>query len=694
MFWDEMAAKGKRDSRIHRPGRGGEFFSFLEQHRMLRVVGIAAGSALLAVVLGWTDILERAELSTYDLRVRTMAPGGQSDLVVVVDYDQYTVERYAEQWGRLGYWPRSIHKAVLEHLARGNPKVVAYDFIFSFGADADDEEFAEKCGALGNVVHACVLFDSVLGEDAAKAHPAPPQVLCRKLALGAERAPFQQLSGATWPYRATPPDMEVGLLEKATAVGSIHLEKDLDSIARRVSPGVNHAGYLWPALSTAVAMSYLGERPSFSPGEMRIGKRRMLLDAKGRRLLKWYGPGKKHRKGDQRRYKALIVGDLIEAEKLIRAGKSKDIPAGVAVEPGSLEGKIVLVATGAAGAYDLRQTPFGYEPGVYVHAAAIESLIRGESVWRAGGWWSAGIALLLGLLVAISFPGSGWRAVLRGSLAYVVVAGGFAILSFVLYSRANTWIALIVPQMAAGASLAGSLLAGYLVEGRRARRLRRGMSRFLSPEVLAEVADDLDNLRPGMGKRREVSMMFCDVRNFTTMSEKLEPEAVMEILGVYLGSMTDVIMDNGGTLSKYLGDGIMAFWGAPLEIPDHTERAARAALDMIAAQEEVKKQLAADGKPTFDIGIGLHSGDAVIGTVGSERRLEYTAIGDTVNLASRVESLTKEFKVRICVTSDFSRGLRDKFEFKELGSVRVKGRSAEVKVFELGEKPQKSEDEA
>jgi adenylate cyclase len=178
-------------------------------------------------------------------------------------------------------------------------------------------------------------------------------------------------------------------------------------------------------------------------------------------------------------------------------------------------------------------------------------------------------------------------------------------------------------------------------------------------------------------------MMFCDVRNFTTMSEKLEPEQVLKILEVYLGRMTEVIMASGGTLSKYLGDGIMAFWGAPQSQPDHAARAARVALEMIAAQEEIKRDLEAAGQPSFEIGIGLHRGPAVVGVVGSDERLEYTAIGDTVNLASRVESLTKEYKVRIVVTSDLAEGAGGGFDYRQLGHTRVKGRSAEVRVMEL-----------
>ncbi len=410
------------------------------------------------------------------------------------------------------------------------------------------------------------------------------------------------------------------------------------------------------------------------PGLLRLGGRDFQLDARGRRTVFWYGPSVGLEDDQTARYRGTSAGWLLDSA---RKGKNLDAPERL------FKDKIVLIGCSAAGSHEFRLTSVGREPGMYIHAAAIENLVRGESVRRAGGLWTALTALALAMLVALAFPGRGWQAALRGTGAYVLLAGGYLAGAYLVYSRLHLWIALIAPQIGAGLSFGGSLLVGYLVEGRQVRRFRRAFSRFLSPEVLAEVSKNLDDLRPGMGRRREITMMFCDVRGFTPMSEKLEPEQVVELLDVYLTAMNDAIMGTGGTLSKYLGDGIMAFWGAPQAVPDHAERTARAALAMVAAQEELKVRLADEGKPVFDIGIGLHTGPAVVGTVGSERRMEYTAIGDTVNLASRVEQLTKQFEVRILVTADFAKGLRDKFEFKELGSVRVKGRSAEVKVLEL-----------
>jgi adenylate cyclase len=653
----------------------------LAQHRVARALTVGLLAALLAVTMQGLGWLERLELSSYDARLRATSTGGRSDLIELVDYDEVTLEAYSDRWGRLSSWPRPVHQRVLNYIARGKPRVVVFDMLFLEGdpGEGEDREFVDEVRKQGNVVLAALLMEDVdprvarfyeaVREASGKGAGKKIEDYSLGPAQGAGVLQFKAMGAFKWPFN--------GLWDAAAALGSAHLETDRDAVSRGVSPAAVFAGRLWPTLSTAAGLRYLGApSPQFKPGVMRLGGRSFSLDREGRRLIRWYGPGRD-------RYRSAIAGVII---KSVEDGKEL-------IPPERFRDKIVIVGSSAAGAHDLRHTPFGLEPGMMIHAAAIESLVRGDSVARGGTGLTVLFCLVLSLAVALSFLGKARHSALRGSGAYVLLAGGYAAGAFGLYARGGIWMDLVAPEVAAGLSLAGALLTGYLVEGRQSRILRRGLARFLSPEVLAAVSPSLDDLRPGMGRRCEVSMMFCDVRGFTPMSEKLEPEQVVEILGVYLGAMTDVIMAHGGTLSKYLGDGIMAFWGAPQAVPDHAARAARAALAMVRAQEKVKSQLAAAGRQTFEIGIGLHSGPAVVGTVGSEQRLEYTAIGDTVNLASRVESLTKDFGVRVVVTSDFAGRLAGEFGLRELGSVKVKGRSADVKVLELTRTAEAPEEE-
>lgn len=646
-------------------GAGARLLRFLERRRLARALAIGAAAALLALALGAGGVLERAELASHDARARWLAPRGRSGLIEIVDYDEASVRLLSERMNldRFGLWPRSIHQRMLEYLARGRPRLVVVDILFAeSGGNDEDLDFAGQCAGMGNVVLSAVIFPSRHGAAAAERiyRPLPPGPAAR-LSLGPARPELPDLDGATWPY----PELAAA----GRALGSIQLETDLDNVTRRISPAVNHRGRLWPTLPTAVAAAFLDAKPEFAPGLMRLAGREFPLDSEGRRLIRWYGPGRA-------RYRAWPAARLFESESAIRAGKRPDVP------PEAFRDKIVILASNAAGAYDLRYTPFGSEPGCYLHAAAIESLVRGQTLRRAGGGWTAAAAAALALAVALAFAGKGWRAALRGSAGYALAAGGYAGAGLALYGS-GLWVDLAVPEAAAALALGGSLLGGYLIEGRQARHLRKALARFLSPEVLAEVAPTIEDLRPGVGRRRTVTVMFCDIRGFTPLSEKLPPEAVVELLDAYLQSMSEAIMARGGTLSKYIGDGIMAFWNAPVERPDHAALAARAALDMVAAQEGLKRRLAAAGRPVFDVGIGLHAGVAVVGTVGSEKRLDYTAIGDVVNLASRVEGLTRDFGARIVVTSELAALAGAGFEYRPLGTVTVKGRSAPVEVLEL-----------
>ncbi|MHC4916743.1 MAG: CHASE2 domain-containing protein [Planctomycetota bacterium] len=645
------------------PLAGGEVVKFLENQRTMRAVLIACLAVAVTALLWGAGWLRRLEYDAYDARVRGLAPGGTSDSVVVVTYDDATM-RYLD-YGKWGTLPRSEFARLVGILAKAEARVIVMDLLFADEDRSDlDADLVQACREAGNVVVACAFGRDRPGKksDAAGVRKAPAGVVPHSAGPAVEFLP--SYDRAVMPFE--------GLRSAVAGIGCIQIEPDVDGVIRGVSPGACWDGRLWPSLSTAAVQRHYGARFRAEGDQIRIGPFRYPLGADGRRLVYWWGRNVGVRK---RRH------ETISAAWVYDSGEE-----GLEELRAAFGDKIVVVGASATGGYESRLTPVGEEPGMYVHAAAIDNLLNGHFVSRAGWPLTVFMMLIMTFGVALAFPGKGWKAALRGLGVWLVLAGGHAAVAVVSYGQSRLWMNLVVPQAGGLLALSGSLISGYLVEGRQVRRFRRAFSRFLSPQVLAEVAGQLDELRPGMGRRVELTMMFCDVRNFTTMSEKLEPEQVLEILEVYLGRMTDVIMAAGGTLSKYLGDGIMAFWGAPQAQPDHAARAARAALEMIAAQEEIKRELEAAGRPSFEIGIGLHTGSAVVGTVGSDQRLEYTAIGDTVNLASRVESLTKEYKVRIVVTSDLARSAGDRFEYRQLGHTRVKGRSAEVQVMELLER--------
>jgi adenylate cyclase len=341
-------------------------------------------------------------------------------------------------------------------------------------------------------------------------------------------------------------------------------------------------------------------------------------------------------------------------------------------------GKIVLIGTSAPGLLDLRLTPLSSTtPGVEILATAIDNLDRGD--WLREVPRSAMIPLALGLIALVGI------AFVRGVSASHT---GWAMLGLTVLILAAAWIALIngtfVPVFAPLALGWAFYLActglAYLQERTQRLRTSNMFKRFLDPRVVSELIDRGEIDHRTKAEARELTVLFSDIRGFTTLSETSPPEEVVALLNLYFSRQVEVIFRHGGTLDKFIGDAIMAFWGAPTAYPDHAERAVAAALDMSRTLEELRCDLGAIGAE-LDVGIGVHTGRAVVGCIGSTDRLDYTAIGDTVNLASRIEGLTKGI-ARILVSESTRQAASAQFGWKDCGFHRVKGRETEVRLYE------------
>jgi adenylate cyclase len=348
------------------------------------------------------------------------------------------------------------------------------------------------------------------------------------------------------------------------------------------------------------------------------------------------------------------------------------------VGPEHFTGKIVLIGATSPILHDVFPTPFaptGLMAGVEIHANVLETLFQGLALRRV----PRGAVLLL--LLAATVVAMRLAARLRPLLGLAAVLGGIAIYAlacFAAFAWGHFWVDFVAVPLALLTGHAATTIERFIQEQREKRRL----SRFFSPSIVAEVVRHKDDLQLGSA-RRLTTVLFSDIRGFTTMSEKMTPEDVASFLREYLTVMTNEVFKEGGTVDKYIGDAVMALWNVPFEQPDHAARAVRTALAFQEQLEPLAVRFRAKYGSDLRCGVGVNTGDAVVGTIGSEQRLEYTAIGDTINLGSRLESITKDFKVPIVISETTRSYLGPEFLTRYLGEVKVKGKEIAVKIYSV-----------
>jgi adenylate cyclase len=348
--------------------------------------------------------------------------------------------------------------------------------------------------------------------------------------------------------------------------------------------------------------------------------------------------------------------------------------------PGTFRGKIVLVGASATGIGDLRSTPYGgiNDPGVEIHANVIDNILNRHFLFRGADQVVVDLLLIflfgvpLGLWLALAQP----RSMLFGLLLLVPFGAGlwFAFLH-------GWWLNFVVPSGTLVANVGFVAMYRALVEEKEKRRVRGAFQQYLSPEVIRRLLENPDLVKP---RKTEITVMFSDVRGFTTISEKLDAQELAALLNEYLTDMTQIVFRHNGTLDKYIGDAVMAFWGAPFEEPGHATHACHSALEMIARLKEMQKKWKSEGRPVLDIGVGLSTGVASVGNMGSALRYGYTALGDTVNLSARLEGLNKEYATHILLSEATYLMVEDPLlVFRELDLIRVKGKLQPVVLYEL-----------
>lgn len=349
-------------------------------------------------------------------------------------------------------------------------------------------------------------------------------------------------------------------------------------------------------------------------------------------------------------------------------------------KPGTFRDKIVIVGASATGIADLRTPPYGNitYPGVELHANVLDNLLNHQALIRGFRQeiFDLGLVLLFGLPLGFAMALVPPRWMWYGAALIIPLA----LLDYFAFLR-GYWLNFTMPAMALTSNVVLVSLYRALIEEKEKRRVRAEFGQYLSPEVVRRLLLNPQLVEP---RKTDVTVMFSDIRGFTTISEKLDAQDLALFLNLYLTDMTRIVFETQGTLDKYIGDAVMAFWGAPFEQPGHAKNACQSALAMMARVQTLQKQWEAEGKPHLDIGIGLNTGVASVGRMGSSLRYGYTALGDTVNLSSRLEGLNKEYGTHILVSESTYHDVKDAgFVFRELDLIRVKGKTQPIRLYEL-----------
>jgi adenylate cyclase len=657
------------------------------------LVGCAAGALVLALAAltsrmsaGGVDPLQSIEFRTYDWRLaRTARPATARPDLALVEIDEYSLRNLQPNAGRWP-WPRAVHSMLIDFLQRAPAKVIAYDVDFAepdtrtgfdFGGDTwsgqeSDDAFVESVRKAGNVI---MLADATYeGETSGGTAAMPETAFSADSPLVAERKTI------------FPPF--AGLAAAVAGFGHNLFVLDPDGPLRHTVPFVRVGTRALPSLGLAAALRASGVDGASVHADERtltIGDRtvpaevRQVRTADGLRAYQWglidfRGPALLSDL-KSRPYPSYAFFDLLYSEEQLLAGEKPN------VDPAVFKDKIVFVGVTAAGLYDVFETPFagGKMPGIQVHAAVADDFLSNRFLIPAATSWrvSTVLALAVGTGLAAALLPAWW--------ASAATLGLLALFTALATSRfaGGQWLNLTQPALASATALFGGVAYQYFVEGREKRKMKRLFGQYVSRDVYDQLVAHPELARLG-GQRRDMTVLFSDIRGFTSLTEKGQPEEIVQMLNEYFTRMVEIVFRNHGTVDKFVGDMVMALFGAPLDDPEHADHGVTAALEMMEELRILNAKWAAEGRgANVDIGIGINTGPMIAGNIGSDQIMSYTVIGDAVNLASRLESLNKQYATRIIISDQTRQRLTGEFEFRPLGDVIVKGKTQPVAIFEV-----------
>jgi len=615
-------------------------------------------------------LFEKPEYYFYDLQAKLLRSNKMSDSKIkVILIDEAALKSMEEIIGRWP-WPRAIWSDLLDFLSIGGARNVLFDLLFlerDRYSETNDQTLIEATRTSQNVYHGMMIMREDPDKDARNNTD-----LNRPMAADfVNRFALKQVSGSL----SVKPGTEYnnfslpipGLADASKGMTVVEFTPDSDGVYRRTKPLREYHGKYFTVLGLAPFVD-AASTVEINADSITINGRIIPIDKNGNCIINMYGLDK---------VETYSMSGVFASLQKIRKGDVEDL----LVNPDVFKDSIVFIGASAVGTADLKAIPVAPNaPGVMLHVFLANNYLQNDFM-RPPDKRLTLFSVLLGVLLTSWAVMFSKRFIIQAAFPtfLLLLYTGYALLSF----RSNAQVELM-PFLFALVTTS-FLSFGYLTftEAVEKRHVSQLFTQYVSKDVLNEVLNNYkEYTKSSAGQKVELTVLFSDIRGFTTMSENAPPEKIVEMLNIHFSVMADIILKHNGTIDKYIGDAIMAFWGAPVKRDDHAERSVLAAQEMLEGLKEVNKTLRERG---FDlevkIGIGINTGVATIGEIGSEKKKNYTIVGDTVNLASRLESITKEYKTPLIFSEYTYEKIKNRINGKLLGNVKVKGREQPVDIY-------------
>ncbi len=625
---------------------------------------VGLGAALVAMGLWLTGGLDRWEYTTWSWRARLFAaPGPATAQIKLILLDQASLDWGARENGWAWPWPRQVYAPIVDFCVRGGAKVIAFDVIYSEPSAydvADDEALGAAIAASGRFIAA-----AFLGRQTEQATNWPSFVPSAPLRvegldewLRSPAAARLVMPGAAFPIPQ--------VVTNARMVGNVKEVPDADGVFRRTALFRVFDGQAVPILGAAAFWAGAESGPWRIGDGWLVGDRlRAPIDGAGRTILRYRG-----RSGTHQAFGAAAV---IQSELRLQAGEPPTI------DPAVFKDKYVLFGFSAPGLKDFRPTPIARDyPGVEIHATILDNCLAGDFIRETPAGLAGLLILMLALISGVAVTES--RRVWQNTAAFVVLLPLPLLLGFALYP-AGYWLPVMAGETAVALALVGATIVNYATEGRQKAFIKSAFKQYLGAEVIEQLIADPGRLQLG-GERRTLTLFFSDIEKFSSFSERLDPPTLTTLLNDFLSDMTDIILEEGGYLDKYIGDAIVAFWNAPLDQADHAVRAVRSAIRCQRRLAERRDEFFQRTGALVKMRVGINTGEVVVGNMGSRNRFNYTVLGDAANLASRLEGANKAFGTYVMVSEATWLLCKNRFPGRELGRLTVVGRKTPVRVYE------------